>query len=74
MIRAFLMASLLFPALAMAQQPPADPSTQALGQMVIEAAQREAQVRAQLIAAQSRIATLEAAAKSATPAKVAEPK
>jgi hypothetical protein len=63
MIRILLAAALLAPLAAHAQQPPADPATQALGQMVVEGAQREASIRAQLIAAQARIATLEAASK-----------
>ena len=67
MIRALLVAALLFPTLALAEQPQQpDPSIQALGQMVVEAAQREAQVRAQLIAAQAKIAALEVA-KPTTP-------
>jgi hypothetical protein len=63
---------LVFPLAAMAQQPQqqAPPEQAALGQMVIEAAQREAALRAQLIAAQSHIASLEAAPK---PAPVSDP-
>lgn len=66
MRRIILALSLLAtPALAQAQQQPADPNTQALGQMVLEGAQREAAVRAQLITAQARIAALEAQASKA---------
>lgn len=64
--RVLLVIALLFPTLAMAQQPPADPAAQALGQMVLEGAQREAGIRAQLIVAQAKIAALEAAAKTPT--------
>lgn len=68
-------AGLLFvPLLARAQSaplqasaPPPDPNTQALGQMIIEAAQREASAKAELIAAKAHITSLEAAAKPATP-------
>lgn len=70
---AFLTAS---PATAFAQTPAQpDPNTTALGQMVIEAAQREAGIRAQLIAAQAHVAELEKEkAKPATPAPApAEP-
>jgi hypothetical protein len=68
MIRALALASLLVPTLAFAADPPpADPNTQALGQMIIEAAQREASAKAELIAAKAHITSLEAAAKPATP-------
>lgn len=62
-----------------ASAPPPDPNTQALGQMIIEAAQREASAKAeliaskaQLIAAQTHITSLEAAAKPATPPEPAK--
>lgn len=57
------------PAPLQASAPPPDPNTQALGQMIIEAAQREASAKAQLIAAQAHITSLEAAAKPPTPAE-----
>lgn len=66
MIRALAFA-LLVPTLAAAQQPQPDPNTQALGQMIIEAAQREASAKAELIAAKAHITSLEAAAKPAPP-------
>jgi hypothetical protein len=49
MIRALVIAALLAPLAAHAQQPP-PPEQQALGRMVVEAAQREASLMAQVIA------------------------
>lgn len=43
------------------------PEQAALGQMVLEAAQREASLRAQLITAQTKLATLEAAKPAPAP-------
>jgi hypothetical protein len=70
MKRLLLVALLLAPTASWAQQS-ADSAAQALGQMVMEAVKREAMVRAQLIAAEARVAALEAAAKAAQPAKAA---
>lgn len=69
MIRIILAAALLVPTLAAAQQaqPQASPEQTALGQMIMDAAQREASLRVQLITAQAKAASLEAAAKPATP-------
>lgn len=67
-----LTSSLLFPVLALAQQPP-DPATQALGQMVLESVQREVGIRAQLISAQAKITALEAAAKTSVETPKAPP-
>lgn len=72
MIRALALAALLIPTLALAADPPPDPNTQALGQMIIEAAQREASAKAELIVARAHIASLEAAAKPEA-SKPAEP-
>lgn len=61
-----LAAALLVPTLAAAQQPPPvqpNPEATALGQMVMDAAQREAGLRVQLNAALAKAASLEAAAK-----------
>ena len=60
-------AFVLLPMAAMAQDPPASPTpeTKALGAMVMEAAQREAQLRAQVFALQDEIARLKAQAKIA---------
>lgn len=70
MSRLVLIVALLIPTLAAAQTAP-DPSTQALGQMVLEAAQREANLRAQLIVAQARVAALETKIAAPTPASEA---
>jgi hypothetical protein len=67
MIRVLIISLLLLPALAHAQPAP-NPEAAALGQMVLDAAQREAALRVQLIAAQAKVAALEAAVKPATPA------
>jgi hypothetical protein len=56
------------PAMAGDAQPAPNPEAAALGQMVLDAAQREAALRVQLIAAQAKVAAMEAAAKPATPA------
>lgn len=66
-VRLFLAGALLVPLVAMAQQPPPTPEATALGQMVMDAAQREVSLRVQLLAAQAKSASLEAAAKPATP-------
>lgn len=70
MNRFILAAALLIPTIAVAQPAP-DPSTQALGQMVLEAAQREAALRTQLIVAQARVAALEAKIAAPPPASEA---
>jgi hypothetical protein len=61
-----ILAALLAPLAAVAQdQPPASPETRGLGQMVMEAAQREASLRAQVFALQDEIARLKVQAKVA---------
>lgn len=60
-------------AVAQEMQPSSDSSITALGQMVYEAVNREAHVRTQLIAAQARIAALEAAAKASAGQKQSAP-
>jgi type II secretory pathway pseudopilin PulG len=67
MIRILIAAALLAPVAALAQPTPQQPQQQsspeqaALGQMVIEAAQREASLRAQLITAETKLRAAEAA-------------
>jgi hypothetical protein len=74
MIRILILAAAVFltlaPVAALAQpapQPQSSPEQAALGQMVLEAAQREASLRAQLITAQTKLAALEAAKPTAPP-------
>lgn len=55
------------PLVAAAQQPPVDAEKQALGQMVMEAMQREATLRAQLIGAQADVERLKAAKSGSEP-------
>lgn len=64
MIRILIAAALLAPVAALAQpapQPQTSPEQAALGQMVLEAAQREASLRAQLIMAETKLRAAEAA-------------
>jgi len=59
-----LIAALTMTATAVAQEPSSN-EAKALGSMVVEAAQREAQLRAQVFALQDEIARLKAQAKLA---------
>jgi uncharacterized small protein (DUF1192 family) len=63
----FACAFVLLPVTTLAQDQPAPPTpeTKALGAMVMEGAQREAQLRAQVFALQDEIARLKASAKLA---------
>lgn len=73
MKRSILAAALLVPTLALAQQPqPPTPEATALGQMVMDAAQREASLRVQLLTALAKAAASEAAAKPAPAAGTSE--
>jgi uncharacterized small protein (DUF1192 family) len=67
MKRLILIAALVGIAVAAAAQepPPSSNEAKALGSMIVEAAQREAQLRAQVFALQDEIARLKAQAKVA---------
>lgn len=71
MIRILILAAavlLTLAAAALAQpQPQASPEQAALGQMVLEAAQREASLRAQLIMAETKLRAAEAAKPAPAP-------
>ncbi len=68
MIRILTLAFLLLPTLAFAQQqPPQAPEQQALGQMILEAMQREASVRTQLVATQAEVTALRKQVEDAKP-------
>ncbi len=65
-IRTLTLAFLLLPAIAAAQQqPPQAPEQQALGSMLLEAMQREASVRTQLVSLQAEVTALRKAAEDA---------
>lgn len=74
-----ILAALLIPFAAAAQEPPQaqppQPETRAMGQMVMEGVQREAQLRAQVFALQDEIARLKAQTKAAEnkPAEAPKP-
>jgi hypothetical protein len=69
-----IFAAIIAPLVAMAQQPPPaqDPQAQALGKMIMEAAQREASLNMQLIQAQQQLDALKAQA-AAKPAEAPKP-
>ncbi len=64
--RTIAIAFALLPSLALAQQqPPQAPEQQALGSMLLEAMQREASVRTQLVSLQAEVTALRKAAEDA---------
>jgi len=64
-MRLFVLIAALVMAAAASAQEPSSNEAKALGGMVVEAAQREAQLRAQIFALQDEIARLKAQAKLA---------